>query len=403
MSLIQARIARLQETQKRDREHATRKFSNETPHHQPPPSRARKLPFAEPLRPSRTSATSDTRDEKPDSSELPSSYSSRGRHVREHDKDETISIRKRLADRRETSTDKDREAAEIDRDKKDEDEDNSLLSAQRARRSRRPREKRKATGVAYMPGECVSLAAASTRENNCCFHFSPLLWFMSIAAWPSHDLPAPYISLLNRQQCSVTAVEDVAFEGDWAYRLVVRIISSPCGLPVLTKDEDEDEEKKETRFNTRSNEENENRKANPMSVEDEPPRMSLAERLRRSRENREGISSGTGLSSLSSNRNRDIGSSLSKSPSVDISDPRELQRKLRDALHEADDYKTKLDKANKEKDELRDRLAQYEEAVKERDELRDKLVQCEEAMKKMKDENGALIRVISTLTRSNSS
>jgi len=63
-----------------------------------------------------------------------------------------------------------------------------------------------------------------------------------------------------------------------------------------------------------------------------------------------------------------------------------LQRKLRDALSEVDEYKAKLEKATKEKEELREKLAQ-----------------CEEAMKKMKDENGALIRVISTLTRSNAS
>jgi len=41
-----------------------------------------------------------------------------------------------------------------------------------------------------------------------------------------------------------------------------------------------------------------------------------------------------------------------------------LQRKLRDALSEVDEYKAKLEKATKEKEELREKLAQCEEAMK---------------------------------------
>ena len=39
--------------------------------------------------------------------------------------------------------------------------------------------------------------------------------------------------------------------------------------------------------------------------------------------------------------------SLSSYLQADSSDPRELQRRLRDALNEVEDYKTRLEKANK--------------------------------------------------------
>ena len=107
--------------------------------------RARKNPFAVPLRPTRTS---DPRGDKPESDTSSSFSRNRPDPDKYEEREETISIRKKLADRREAEKEKENEA-----DKKDDEEDNALLSAQRARRSRRPREKRKATGVAYMPGE----------------------------------------------------------------------------------------------------------------------------------------------------------------------------------------------------------------------------------------------------------
>lgn len=102
-----------------------------------------------PLRPSKSSDTT-----KEDKVEIDvSSLRSRLEHDKETDREETISIRKKFGERKDAEKEKEVEKKDEKKDDEDEDEDSANLSAQRARRSRRPREKRKATGVAYMPDE----------------------------------------------------------------------------------------------------------------------------------------------------------------------------------------------------------------------------------------------------------
>jgi len=80
----------------------------------------------------------------------------------------------------------------------------------------------------------------------------------------------------------------------------------------------------------------------------------------------------------------------------DTGDTKELQRKLDQAVQEAEEYKQKYDKLKKEKDDLQKKLEQYKEDI-------DKMQELKQDNLRLKDENGALIRVISKLSRTPSS
>jgi len=181
--------------------------------------------------------------------------------------------------------------------------------------------------------------------------------------------------------------------------------------------EDNESSEPDTKRNTRVNEELDRRR---QEKEDEDTgRMSIAERLRRknkdllqsaseerttsssisdrytsSRGDRDSTS-GTGGSSLRTNRT----TLSSTSSSGDSGDSKELQRKLDEALKDVqdykskcDDYKSKYDKVLKEKEDLEKKLAQYRDDIEKMQELKNDNL-------RLKDENGALIRVISKLSR----
>jgi len=80
----------------------------------------------------------------------------------------------------------------------------------------------------------------------------------------------------------------------------------------------------------------------------------------------------------------------------DTGDTKELQRELDQAVQEAEEYKQKYDKLKKEKDDLQKKLEQYKEDI-------DKMQELKQDNLRLKDENGALIRVISKLSRTPSS
>ncbi|CAB4041694.1 phosphatase 1 regulatory subunit 12A-like isoform X2 [Paramuricea clavata] len=69
-----------------------------------------------------------------------------------------------------------------------------------------------------------------------------------------------------------------------------------------------------------------------------------------------------------------------------------LQDKLRETQTELDETKTKLDKTVQEKNKLERKLENMEDDLKQLSDLR-------EDNQRLKDENGALIRVISKLSR----
>ncbi|XP_047126963.1 protein phosphatase 1 regulatory subunit 12A isoform X1 [Hydra vulgaris] len=95
---------------------------------------------------------------------------------------------------------------------------------------------------------------------------------------------------------------------------------------------------------------------------------------------------------------RDQNSTVSVKPnskissSADVSDTKEIQRKLDQTEKELQEYKEKYEKLKKEKEDLENKLSQYQEDLEKMQELKNDNV-------RLKDENGALIRVISKLSR----
>ncbi|XP_066931536.1 protein phosphatase 1 regulatory subunit 12A-like [Clytia hemisphaerica] len=81
-------------------------------------------------------------------------------------------------------------------------------------------------------------------------------------------------------------------------------------------------------------------------------------------------------------------SSLHFQSSSDTGDTKDLQRKLDQAVKEVEEYKSKYEKMKKEKEELEKQLSQYKEDI-------DKVQDLKSDNIRLKDENGALIRVIS--------
>lgn len=76
-------------------------------------------------------------------------------------------------------------------------------------------------------------------------------------------------------------------------------------------------------------------------------------------------------------------------PEITETDPKKLKEKLQDVQVELQDYKVKFEKALQEKEALQRKLSQTE----------DELKQVTADNQRLKDENGALIRVISKLSR----
>merc|ERR1712096_24206 len=73
-------------------------------------------------------------------------------------------------------------------------------------------------------------------------------------------------------------------------------------------------------------------------------------------------------------------------------DSRELQRELDKTLKEVQEYKQKYERALKEKDDLEKQFEQLKDDI-------DKMQELKNDNLRLKDENGALIRVISKLSR----
>ncbi|XP_046845850.1 protein phosphatase 1 regulatory subunit 12B-like isoform X1 [Xenia sp. Carnegie-2017] len=184
--------------------------------------------------------------------------------------------------------------SEKEKQKEKETEKESVdKSASRVRKSRRPREKRRSTGVAYMPSE---------------------------------------------------------------------------------SDEDEPDELQEAKKNTMMNEDIE---------EKEKPKEETRSQVDR-------IRAGRTVTSTSTTDRFKNSSRISDSKSN--SDVNTLQDKLRETQIELDETKTKLEKTVQEKNKLERKLENMEDDLKQLNDLR-------EDNKRLKDENGALIRVISKLSR----
>ncbi|XP_057314550.1 protein phosphatase 1 regulatory subunit 12A-like isoform X2 [Hydractinia symbiolongicarpus] len=142
-----------------------------------------------------------------------------------------------------------------------------------------------------------------------------------------------------------------------------------------------------------------------VSTEDENSRMSIAERLRK--KNAELLSSTDRTSERSSFSDRtsaisdrystsssirDRTSNRNSTSSSDTGDTKDSQRKLDQALKDVQEYKQKYEKIKQEKEALERQLEQYKEDI-------DKMQELKNDNLRLKDENGALIRVISKLSR----
>ena len=114
-------------------------------------------------------------------------------------------------------------------------------------------------------------------------------------------------------------------------------------------------------------------------------RTSAADRYSSIRD-RDNVSS---VSSIGSARNWTSGSTSSD---TGTGDTRETQRELDQTLKEVQEYKQKYERALKEKEELEKQLEQFKEDI-------DKMQELKNDNLRLKDENGALIRVISKLSR----
>lgn len=170
------------------------------------------------------------------------------------------------------------------------------------------------------------------------------------------------------------------------------------------KDDENDSQEPESKRNTRTETDTTERRVRttPAATEDDTSRtMSIAERLRK--KNQELLASTSADRALTERNSRDSGTTSSISSirnttrtsltsSSDTGDTKDLQRKLDQALKEADDYKSKYEKMKKEKGELEKQLDQYKEDIDKMQELKSDNI-------RLKDENGALIRVISKLSR----
>ena len=103
-------------------------------------------------------------------------------------------------------------------------------------------------------------------------------------------------------------------------------------------------------------------------------------------------STGSVASITSTTRDRGLDKTNKISSSSDASDTKEIQRKLEQTEKELQEYKDKYEKLRKEKEDLENKLNQYQEDLEKMQELKNDNV-------RLKDENGALIRVISKLSR----
>jgi len=169
------------------------------------------------------------------------------------------------------------------------------------------------------------------------------------------------------------------------------------------KDDENEPQETETKRTTRTETDTTERRTRPSTEDDSNSRMSIAERLRKkNQELLASTSADKGLTDSSSN-NRYTTSTTSStsrnntrfsstSSTSDTGDTKELQRKLDQALKEVEEYKTKYEKMKKEKEELEKQLEQYKEDIEKTQELKSDNI-------RLKDENGALIRVISKLSR----
>lgn len=169
------------------------------------------------------------------------------------------------------------------------------------------------------------------------------------------------------------------------------------------KDDENEPQETETKRTTRNETETiETRRSRTSAEDDSNSRMSIADRLRK--KNQELLSStlsdrgitdnnsSSRYSSTTSSTTRNTNRPSLSSSTSDTGDTKELQRRLDQALREVDEYKAKYEKMKKEKEDLEKQLEQYKEDIEKVQELRSENT-------RIKDENGALIRVISKLSR----
>jgi len=160
------------------------------------------------------------------------------------------------------------------------------------------------------------------------------------------------------------------------------------------------------RTRDREDDDVDNKRLSRSSEESEPPRrrtqaedesrMTIAERLRR--KNQELISSSDQTKSsgerFSLSRDKENVPSRGR-PSLssvsDSSNNKDIKSQLNSALKELEEYKQKYEKIKAEKEELEKQMEQYKEDI-------DKMQELKNDNLRLKDENGALIRVISKLS-----
>jgi len=179
-----------------------------------------------------------------------------------------------------------------------------------------------------------------------------------------------------------------------------------------TRKEEEDQEEPDTKRHTGDSE-------NSTTTSTEPAKMSIAERLRKknqellsndsstsvgtssnssiyerpSRPNMDSMSSG-GISKRT--QNISSASTSSSSSSSDSSEVADLRSQLERALKDVQSYKSKYDEMVKEKDQLQKEKEQIEKKLEKAQQSEKELTADRD---RLKDENGALIRVISKLSR----
>lgn len=240
-------------------------------------------------------------------------------------------------------------------------------------------------------------------------------------------------SLTSRYTSRISSARDEKDEDTTTNRFLRSKPKTDDDNRTRKKENDENESNEpETKRNTRvsdTTDTTESRRIRPSTEDDSNSRMvrtpasslsnqgsanmSIAERLRKknqellaSTSSDRALTDRTSVSDSYTNRSRDRDSTSSSSitsvrdrtsirtstSSSDTGDTKDLQRKLDQALKEVQDYKSKYDKIKKEKEDLEKQLEQYKEDIDKMQELKSDNI-------RLKDENGALIRVISKLSR----
>lgn len=254
-----------------------------------------------------------------------------------------------------------------------------------------------------------------------------------------------YTAISTRSSSLTTTTTSSYVRDDWRKRLARRTEEAKSDNPTNSFQTNETKESEEPPINDSESDQTVKRRVVPRNIrqtrrptgmvygqadedenesnENEPPssgrhsstsdssntgRMTIADRLRM--KNQEILASTDNVNTRTSSytsSNRDsgytgspstgsYGSRTNRTSTTDTGDTSSLQRKLDQAVKEAEDYKMKYERIKKEKEELEKKLEQYKDDIDKMQELKNDNI-------RLKDENGALIRVISKLSRTPSS